>query len=120
MPVTYFHGRAYPRRAVLSIYRLSDLKRKESSMADHRKKFEVFRRSPLPREPLGTGSSSAGKNIVREAVGFDTAEQTVAEVAKIVAIDPSVAVRRTTDDRVFHRDELAVIVKRNLPDLLER
>lgn len=92
----------------------------ESSMVDHRKKFEVFHRLPLPREPFGTKLSSGGENVVREAVGFVTAEQTMAEVAKTVAIDPSIAVRRTTDHRLFHRDTLVVIVKRNLPDWLER
>ncbi|MFI5020690.1 MAG: hypothetical protein ACHQRJ_03415 [Alphaproteobacteria bacterium] len=89
-------------------------------MADHRKRFEVFHRLPLPREALGSVPSFPGENVVREVVGCDTAEQTVAEVAKTVAIDPSLAVRRTTDDRVFHRDTLAVIVERNLPDWLER
>lgn len=89
-------------------------------MTDHRRKFEVLHKLPLPREPLGPEPPSAGENVAREVVGFDTAEQTLAEVAKSVAIDPSIAVLRTTDGHLFDRDTLAFIVERNSPERLEQ
>jgi len=84
------------------------------------KKFEVFQRLPLPRAPLGIQPSSTSKNVPRDSLEFDTPEETLAEVAKTVAVDPSISVRRTRDDHVFHRDQLASIIQKMRPDLLEQ
>lgn len=90
-------------------------------MAATRKKFEVFNRLPLPSGPLGDHPPLRHPNVPRVGVDCDTAEQVVAEVAKTVFTDPSIAVLRTSDGRVFHRDVLAAIVQRKLPpEWLER
>lgn len=88
-------------------------------MANRQKKFEVFHRLPLPAAPIAAGSAFASENIVRAPVYFDTPQETLAEVAKVIATDPSIAVRRTTDDRVFHRDELAAMIDRKSSRRLE-
>jgi hypothetical protein len=81
----------------------------------------VFYRLPLPLEPTGSQPPSGGGNRVRlGGVDCATAEQMIDALKKEDLTDPSIAVLRTTDNRVFHRDELAVIVQRNLPDRLER
>lgn len=82
--------------------------------------FEVFHRLPLPREALGGHPAAASDNVVRVSMPFDAAEHVLDEVAKTVFTDPSIAVRRTIDDRVFQRDELMAMVQLNRPDWLER
>jgi hypothetical protein len=89
-------------------------------VTSHTKKFEVFRRIPLQRAPVGTEPSLIGQNVMHRSIEFCSAVETLAEVAKTVAVDPSIAVRRLSDGRLFYRDVLAVAVERNSPEWLER